>query len=125
MNNRNKLRHLVADDKEYLWNYYYDDMDFTNYPYSYYLFIPKNNQKLKVRVHFSKYVPEMNLNISNEGTVCFYGEEQIVLNLCRPYYARQMIEYIFSNCCRNTDTGEIDIKNGEDILEQLGYRDFY
>lgn len=66
----------------------------------------------------------MNLNISNEGTVCFYGEEQIVLNLCRPYYARQMIEYIFSNCCRNTDTGEIDIKNGEDILEQLGYRDF-
>lgn len=124
MNNRNKLRHIVADDTEYLWNYYDDDMDFINYPYSYYLFIPKNNQKLKVRVHFTKYAPEMNLNISNEGTVCFYGEEQIVLNLCRPYYARQMIEYIFSNCCRNTDTGEIDIKNGEDILEQLGYRDF-
>lgn len=53
MNNRNKLRHIVADDTEYLWNYYYDDMDFINYPYSYYLFIPKNNQKLKVRVHFT------------------------------------------------------------------------
>ncbi|MDE5699443.1 MAG: hypothetical protein K2I96_18880 [Lachnospiraceae bacterium] len=126
MKNRGKLRHIVVNDKEYLWNYYYDDMDFSNYPYSYYLFVPKRNPRLKVRVYFTKYAPQMNLDIyAGEGTVCQYQGKQIVLNLCRPVFARQMIEYVFQNCCHDTDVGEFAIKNGEAVLERLGYADFY
>ena len=125
MKNRNKLRHMTIDNKEYLWNYYYDDMDFANYPYSYYLFVPKSNRHLKVRVYFTKYAPQMNLPVyTSEGTICFYKGVQVTLNLCRPCYARQMIEYVFKNCCRDTDIGEFDIKNGDAILERLGYSEF-
>lgn len=55
MKNRGKLRHIIVKEKGYLWNYFYDDMDFSNYPYSYYLFVPTENPRLKVRVYFTKY----------------------------------------------------------------------
>lgn len=48
-----------------------------------------------------------------DGTVCYYKGEECVLNLCRPYFARKVIQYIFDNCCAETDIGEIEIKNGE------------
>ncbi len=66
MKNRSKLRHIIINNKGYLWNYYYDDMDFSSFPYSYYLFVPVNNQKLKVRVYFKKYMPQMNLKFWTE-----------------------------------------------------------
>ena len=31
----------------------------------------------------------------------------------------------FENCCEETDTGELEIRDGEAILESLGYSDFY
>lgn len=68
----------------------------------------------------------MNLAVyPNEGIPCSYQGRQVVLNLCRPYYARQVIEYVFSYCFPDTTQGEISIKDGEAILEQLGYSDFY
>ncbi len=107
-------------------NYFYDDMDFTNYPYSYYLFVPADNPQLKVRVYFTKYVPQMNLDVyMGEGTICQYKGKQIEMNLCRPLFARQVIEYVFDKCCHDTDVGELAIKDGEVILEKLGYSDFY
>ena len=126
MKNRGKLRHIIVKEKRYLWNYFYDDMDFTNYPYSYYLFVPAENPRLKVRVYFTKYAPQMYLDVyKSEGTICQYKGRQIEMNLCRPLFARQVIEYIFDKCCHDTDVGEITIKNGEAILENLGYSDFY
>ena len=126
MKNRIKLRSMKIDKKEYLWSYNYDDMDFSNYPYSYYLFVPKKNQRLKVRVLFTKYAPPMKLNIYKyEGTACLYEGQQKILNLCRPYFAKQIIEYVFENYCSDNDAGEIEIKDGEKILEEIGYSDFY
>ena len=126
MKNRGKLRRIVVNGRGYLWNYYYDDMDFTNYPYSYYLFVPEENRLLKVRIYFAKYEPQMNLDIyPGEGTLCQYKGKQVEMNLCRPFFARQMIEYVFDKCCHDTDVGELEIKNGEAILENLGYSDFY
>lgn len=126
MKNRGKLRHIVVNGRGYLWNYYYDDMDFTNYPYSYYLFVPGENRRLKVRIYFTKYEPQMNLDIYPcEGTICQYKGKQVEMNLCRPFFARQMIEYVFEKYCHDTDVGELEIKNGEAILESLGYSDFY
>lgn len=126
MKNRIKLRSMKIDQKEYLWSYNYDDMDFSNYPYSYYLFVPKKNQRLKVRVKFTKYAPQMKLDIyKNEGTVCSFKGQQVILNLCRPYYARQVMEYVFQNYCNENDIGEIDIEDGEKILTEMGFTDFY
>lgn len=126
LKNRGKLRQIVVNEKEYLWNYYYDDMDFANYPYSYYLFVPRKNQRLKVRVYFTKYEPQMNLDVyTRKGTVCFCQGKQVEMNLCRPWFARQMIKYIFDRCCRDTDVGELEIRNGEAVLEELGYTGFY
>ena len=149
MKNRKKLRHITLttfskpqttalfpgeqaaatparEKKKYLWNYYYDDMDLTNYPYSYYLFVPKHNRRLKVRVYFTKYAPQMKLDAYlTKGTLCLYKGRQVELNLCRPYYAGQMIEYVFRNCCQDTDVGELNIMDGDAILERLGYSDFY
>lgn len=125
MKNRTKLRPMTFNGESYLWAYHYDDKDFCNYPYSYYLFVPKNNDKLKVRVYFTRYAPNMSINAySEEGTICLYKGEKIILNLCRPFFARQMIEYIFSHCCNKTDIGEIDIKDGDTVLEKLGYTEF-
>lgn len=68
----------------------------------------------------------MNLDIYvTDGTICQYKGKEVVLNLCRPLFARQVIEYVFENCCHDTDTGEIEFKNGEAILENIGYSDFY
>lgn len=126
LKNRGKLRYIIVKEKRYLWNYFYDDMDFTNYPYSYYLFVPADNPQLKVRVYFTKYVPQMNLDVyMGEGTICQYKGQQIEMNLCRPLFARQVIEYVFDKCCHDTDVGEFAIKDGEVILENLGYSDFY
>ncbi|MDE7324291.1 MAG: hypothetical protein K2N73_16580 [Lachnospiraceae bacterium] len=123
---RGKLRHIFVDGRAYRWNYFYDDMDFANYPYSYYLFVPEENQRLKVRVYFTQYTPQMNLDIyTSEGTVCQYQGEQIVMNLCRPMFAAQVIKYVFENCCKETDVGEVEIRDGEAILESLGYAEFY
>lgn len=117
---------MTIDGKEYLWNYYYDDMDFSHYPYSYYLFVPKNNQRLKVRVYFTRYAPQMNLQLyPSEGTVCFYQGKQVILNLCRPCFAKQVIEYVFENCCQDMMTGEVNLMEGDTILQQLGYSGFY
>ncbi len=125
MKNRNKLRHIIINNKEYLWNYYYDDMDFSNFPYSYYLFVPINNRKLKVSVYFKKYMPQMNLDVyTSEGTPCLYKNKPVVLNLCRPFYGGQVIEYVFKNRYKDTDIGEFKILDGDNILEQLGYSDF-
>ncbi|MDE6034333.1 MAG: hypothetical protein K2G36_00245 [Ruminococcus sp.] len=126
MKNRVRLRVMDVDGEKYLWSYNYDDMDFVNYPYSYYLFVPQDNKKLKVRVYFTRYSPNMKIDAySDEGTPCFYGEEKIILNLCRPYFARQILEYVFDNLCSKSDTGEIDIKDGDSILYEMGYRNFY
>ena len=95
MKNRNKLRHIIINNKEYLWNYYYDDMDFSNFPYSYYLFVPINNRKLKVSVYFKKYMPQMNLDVyTSEGTPCLYKNKPVVLNLCRPFYGGACNKYL-------------------------------
>ena len=125
MKNRVKLREMTYDGETYLWAYYYDDMDFSNYPYSYYLFIPKDNEKLKVKVFFTRYAPNMKMDIySEEGTKCLYHGEKIVINLWRPFFARQVIEYVFSHCCKKTDIGDIEIKYGDTILENIGYSEF-
>ncbi len=116
---------MDVDGEKYLWSYNYDDMDFVNYPHSYYLFVPQNNKKLKVRVYFTRYSPNMNIDAYfDEGTPCFYGKEKIILNLCRPFFARQILEYVFNNLCSKSDVGEIDFKDGDNILYKLGYRDF-
>lgn len=126
MKNRGKLRHIIVKEKRYLWNYFYDDMDCTNYPYSYYLFVPEENPKLKVRVYFTKYAPQMYLDVyAGEGTICQYKGRQVEMNLSRPFFARQVIEYVFDKYCHGTDVGELAIRNGEAILENLGYSDFY
>ena len=125
MKNRVKLRQMTFNGDSYMWAYHYDDHDFKNYPYSYYLFVPKNNEKLKVRVYFTRYAPNMDLDAySEEGSICLYKGERIILNLCRPFFAKQLIEYVFSNCCNKTDVGEIEIKDGDAILEKLGYTEF-
>ena len=68
----------------------------------------------------------MHLDVyTNEGTICQYKGRQIEMNLCRPLFARQVIEYVFDKYCQDTDVGELAVKNGEDILENLGYSDFY
>lgn len=127
LKNRVKLRNIKVRDKEYLWSYNFDDMDFVNYPYSYYLFVPKNNKRLKVRVYFTKYEPQMKLNAysNKEGVECLFDGQKTELNLCRPYFAGQVIEYVFKNICGYTDSGEVSIKDGEKILEKIGYSDFY
>lgn len=126
MKNRKKLRYIVVKEKGYLWNYYYDNMDFANYPYSYYLFVPEENQRLKVRVYFTRYAPNMNIDVyTAEGTPCLYKGEPCVLNLCRPYFAGQMIEYVFANRCHASDLGELEIRDGDAILEAMWYTDFY
>lgn len=126
MKNRGKLRHIIVKEKGYLWNYFYDDMDFSNYPYSYYLFVPAENPRLKVRVYFTKYAPQMKLDVyASEGTICRYKGRTIEMNLCRPFFAGQVIEYVFDKYCHGTDVGELVIKNGEAVLEKLGYSDFY
>ncbi|MBO4878612.1 MAG: hypothetical protein J5501_11470 [Ruminococcus sp.] len=51
MKNRKKLRQMTVNGDTYLWAYYYDPHDIVNYPSSYYLFVPKENERLKVRVH--------------------------------------------------------------------------
>ncbi len=123
---RGRLRQISVDGRACRWNYYYDDMDFENYPYSYYLFAPEENQRLKVRVYFTKYAPQMNLDCYiTGGTVCRYQGEPVVMNLCRPFFAAQMIKYVFGHCCQETDTGEVEVRNGEAILENLGYSEFY
>ena len=125
MKNRDKLRTMSFNEETYLWAYHYDDMDFSHYPYSYYLFVPKDNNKLKVRVYFKRYAPNMKLDIySEEGTVCMCNGEKIILNLCRPFFARQVLEYVFEFCCNKSDVGEINIKDGDMILEKLGYKKF-
>ena len=125
MKNRDKLRIITFNGETYYWAYYYDDMDFKKYPYSYYLFIPKANNKLKVRVYFTRYAPNMKLNIYTEdGTMCMFRGEKTILNLNQPYFARQVIEYIFNHCCKTSDIGEISINDGDGILEKIGYSDF-
>lgn len=125
MKNRPKLRQITFNGESYRWAYYYDDKDLNNYPFSYYLFVPEHNDKLKIRVYFKRYVPNMDLDIcTEEGTVCLFKGERTVLNLCRPFFARQVIEYVFSHCCNKTDTGEIEIRDGDTILEKLGYTEF-
>ena len=110
MKNRVTLRQMSFNGESYLWAYHYDKNDFINYPYSYYLFVPKSNEKLKVRVYFKRYAPNMNLNIYSEnGTVCMYNGSKIIL----------------SYCCNKTDVGEIEIQDGDAILEKLGYTDFF
>lgn len=99
MKNRAKLRQMTFNGNSYLWTYHYDENDLKNYPYSYYLFVPKSNERLKVRVYFTRYAPNMNIDAySEEGTICLYKGERIILNLCRFFFARQLIEYVFSNC---------------------------
>lgn len=116
---------MTFNGESYLWAYHYDDNDLKNYPYSYYLFVPEDNEKLKVRVYFKRYAPNMNIDAySEEGTICLYKGERIILNLCRPFFARQFIEYVFSYCCNKTDTGEVEIRDGDAILEKLGYTEF-
>lgn len=125
MKNRVHLREINLNGKEYLWSYNYDNLDFSNFPYSYYLFVPKCNQKLKVRVYFTEYAPPMNLGGNqNEGTPCLYKGQKVILNLCRPFFTKQILEYVFQKYCSDTDTGEIEIKDGDKILTELGYSDF-
>ena len=125
MKNRNKLRTMTFNGETYLWAYHYDDNDFSNYPYSYYLFVPKDNNKLKVRVYFTRYAPNMDIDAySEEGSICLYKGERIILNLCRPFFARQILEYVFEYRCNKSYIGEIDIKDGDTILETLGYTGF-
>lgn len=126
MKNRVKLRTIDVNGEKYLWSYNFDDSDYVNYPYSYYLFVPKDNNKLKVRVYFTQYAPNMDLGCYlYDGTPCFYKGEKVILNLCRPLFARQMIEYVFNHCCDKSDNGEINITDGDSILTEMGYEEFY
>ena len=98
---RSKLRRISVDGKAYRWNYMYDDMDLVNYPYSYYVFVPEENPRFKVRVYFTKYAPQMKLDVYVvEGTICQYQGEPALMNLCRPFFAAQVIRYVLRTAVR-------------------------
>ena len=61
---------------------------------------------------------------SEEGSVCLYNGKRIILNHFRPFFAGKEIEYVFSHCCNQSDSSEVEIKNGDAVLEKLGFTGF-
>lgn len=122
MKNRPAPRTLHIGEKEYLWSYNFDKSDYKNYPYSYYMFSPKDNQKLKVRVYFTQY--ENPTDITPSGTPCIYKGENVILNLCEPSAAKRVAEYVFTELIPDNQTGEVELRDGDEILRNIGYKDF-
>lgn len=104
MNNSDELKTTYFFNVFYLYKLHRDVVDHTNIPHAYYLFIPKKNQELTVRVHFYKYA-------QNKYLESFH-------------YIELVFNYIYEEYFKDTRTGEIDIQDGDRILEELGIQDY-
>ncbi len=114
------FRRITVNKEKFLWKYIYDDLDFAKYPYSYYLIVPENNQKITIKIIFSDLEPPMLLD-GDEGTLGTYNGKELYLNLNKPKFVAQIIEYILNSDVDLQQSGILEYEQGEKILYELGY----
>ncbi|MGN0438264.1 MAG: hypothetical protein ACI4F4_07030 [Lachnospiraceae bacterium] len=115
------FRSVNVRGKLYSWKYVYDDLDFENYPYSYYLIIPDENKKFILKVLFRELEPPMILE-RDEGTLAFFEGKEMYLNLNRPRYVVQIIEYLLAKNIDFNKSETLIYEKGEMIFRELGYK---
>ncbi len=105
------FRKIKVNNQEYEWHYSFDDYDYCM-PST----LTIKNKKTKIIVVFplkqsGEYCP------FNQGVKAVKDGENITINLNRPFYITEIIEYIFNNY----NVIKHNYYNGLEILTQLGY----
>ncbi len=121
MQDKTKLPTMTYCDMDYHWAYTYKTM--SEHSFSHYLlFSPTQNPELEIYVQFSV---NKAFGDPQGGIPCLLHGQPNRLNLSDSETAKQLLGYVLQNWCDETDTGRFDIHNGECILKELGYSDFY
>lgn len=115
-----QFRTIMIGEEEYRFRYFYDHLDFSNYPFSYLIICPCKNPKNEIRIIFHKLEPPMLLPgskgepVSRNGVECF-------LNLNEPKYIREIIDYLLDGVVHFGLQDKWVFDEGEELLKQLGY----
>lgn len=110
-----KFRKIVVNNLEYKWLYRYDDYDYQNDPYL--LIVPGAFPETTLRIHFS--VKEHFL--LNSGFPAFFQGKPVCINLNRPFFVSQIIQWCGEREDLFNRTGERHLQ-GLDILREIGYK---
>lgn len=121
MKSRKCLRKLILNEEQFLWQYYYDDLEFTNYPFSYYLIVLASNRKFEIRVLFNKLEPPMLLN-GDKGMTAIKDNREVNLNLNEPKNVKDLIEYLMKNEVDFEKQKKWLFEDGEGLFEKMGYQ---
>ncbi len=121
MQDTTKLPTISLGDMDYRLAYIYKTLSENSFSHHLY-FSPVQNSELELYVHFSVNKP---FGDPQGGISCLLHGQPNRLNLCDSETAKQVLGYLLQNWCDGTDTGRFDIHNGECILKELGYSDFY
>lgn len=106
---------------KYRWRYFNDDLDFANYPFSYLLIIPFEDNKKEIRIIFKKLIPPMLLPGFSGNRAAKNGEE-CCINLNEPRYIREITEYLLEEIVDFNIKSKWTFDDGETILVNMGYQ---
>lgn len=108
------FRKIIVDNLEYKWLFRYDDYEYQNFPYL--LITAKASPKTTLHIRF----PMKEHFLLNSGMPADFRGQQVSINLNRPFFVSQIIQW----CEKQEDlfgrTG-YQYLDGLDILKAIGY----
>ena len=112
-----KFRKIVVDNLEYKWLFRYDDYDYIFFPYL--LILAESFPETTLCISF----PMKEHFLLNSGFPAVFQGQQVSINLNRPFFISQIIQW----CRKQKDLfGQTGYQylTGLDILKAIGYEVF-
>ena len=109
-----RFRNITVDHMEYKWLFRYDDYDYIYFPYL--LVVPKSSPETTLRIVF----PIKEHFLLNSGFPAVFQGQQVSINLNRPFFVSQIIQWCREQEALFSRTGYQSL-NGLDILKAIGY----
>lgn len=109
-----KFRKIIVNNLEYKWLFRYDDYEYQNLPYL--LIAAESFPKTTLCINF----PLEDHFLLNSGCPAFFQGQQVSINLNRPFFISQIIQWCGEQEELFNQTGYQHL-NGLDILKTIGY----
>ncbi|WP_339102018.1 hypothetical protein [Candidatus Enterococcus clewellii] len=112
------FRKIVVDGKAYLWKYSFDDYDYQNDSA---LIIKSADKQGKLLINFRTGNWDHGYCPFNRGVPGIYMGEPVVINLNQPRFIMEIISFSMKHLQLNQLSRTVELNNGIEILNELGY----
>ena len=113
------FRKIIVESKEFLWKYSFDDAD---YQCDSFIVVKTVDKKGKLVVYFrTEKADDYGRCPFNKGVLALFKNEVTIINLNQPRFVAEIISYVLEQRHLDCLVGTVELKNGIEILHDIGY----